>query len=389
MMNEGWQEFHKWGERQLFQLKEQNRLRTLTPKSEFESQIDLTHNDYLGLRDNIQFREDVQTICKSLPPGSGASRLLGGEHHIFKQLEQQFAEFKKAPSSLFFTSGYSANEAVISILRSSDCTFFSDKLNHASMIDGIHLCRMPKEKKLVFQHNDLEHLEVLLSGSKTKWNVILIESIYSMDGDRAPLQEITDLANRYRGIIILDEAHSLGVRGHNGAGLIEEEDIAHDRIISINPCGKALASQGALVACPEWFRQLLINKGRSFIYTTGPSPWMAASVLVAIDRVKHAQEERRYLSKISNQLRKTLANLGINFGTSNSHIIPIILSDEATALRYSNHLAKCGIQASAIRPPTVNINQCRVRLSLNANLGQNEIDAIQTAIKTIHMKDLR
>ncbi|RZA11172.1 MAG: 8-amino-7-oxononanoate synthase, partial [Proteobacteria bacterium] len=328
--------------------------------------MDLTHNDYLNFRDDFAFQERARAAARDWPIGAGASRLLGGEHRIYAELESAFSQWNGSEASLYFTSGYAANETLITVLAQFDADFFSDALNHASLIDGMRLARSSsRDSKHIFRHNDLDHLAHQLKTSKKRAKVVVTESLFSMDGDKAPLRELSALCQEFEALLVVDEAHALGVYGQTGSGLTEEFGLDPKSLITINPCGKAMAASGALISGPAWLRTLLINMGRGFIYSTGASPWVASGLRANLDTIAKAGDRRSHLTALSHELREGLTLLGLDYGTSKSHIIPLILGSEARSLKAEHALAERGILARAIRPPTVPEGSCRLRLSLH------------------------
>ena len=351
----------------LQQIKLQNNYRSLRPNRFGDKAfIDLSHNDYLSLRSNKKWQAKLWSHCKNLPCGSGGSRLLGGEFQLLQELETQFAEFKQAPAALYFNSGYAANEACIPAIANAldDSHFFSDALNHASIIDGFRLARIPASKRTIYRHLDMNMLEDSLRQSKAKMNVIITESIFSMDGDVCDLQLLLSFADQYRGVLVIDEAHAIGVRGKLGTGLIEEQGINHEQVISINTCGKALGVCGAFVAAPTWFKDYLINTARPFIFTTAPPPWIAAMLSVTLPQIQMLKAERLQLQLLSDQVRVELKTQGFDTGNSTSQIIPVLATNSAQALAWSKELYAEGIIAPAIRPPTVAVPRLRLSMSV-------------------------
>ncbi len=363
--------FHTLKERMkdhLSQLEARDQLRCLQPIDPTAKLIDFTTNDYLGLRDDETFQQRCRVSAENLPVGSGASRLLGGEHSVFGTVEKEFAAFKKAESALYFNSGYAANEAIFAALQQTDFHLFSDALNHASMIDGIRLSRWPKERFTIVPHLDLVTLEKELAASRAVCNVIAIESVFSMDGDVAPLRAYVDLARRYRGVLVIDEAHALGVFGERGSGCLEEEGLNHNAIITINPCGKGMAASGAFICGPHWLRNYLINTARPFIFSTAPSPWVAAALQESIRTIERMKAQRESLKEKGNALRTNLKRLGYDIGASASPIIPVIIGKNNDAMRAAEILSTKGFKIKAVRPPTVPENTARLRLSLRASM---------------------
>lgn len=377
----GWRELESSVRQRLSEREQQDRLRRLSTRVHSDDWLDLTHNDYLGLGHCPDFQLRVRARCRQDPVGAGASRLLGGEHPVFEQLEKAFAQFKNLESCLYVSSGYVANEMVGSLLSLPDARVFSDQLNHASIIDGLRLSALPKDRRCIFAHNDLDDLENQLRASDASINFIWTESVFSMDGDLAPLSELLALADSYRGVLIVDEAHALACFGQHGEGLIQAAALDPKRIISINPCGKAFAASGAVIGCPTWFRDYLINFARPFIFSTGPSPWLAHAVLEALATVPKLHKERQQLAANSSLLRHKLQGLGLQTGLSNSHIIPVIVGEEKQALALEAFLKNRKILAKAIRPPTVAPNSCRIRLSLHSRLQSHHIENIIEAFQ--------
>ncbi len=369
---EGWDFFAAQIARKLGVVKRKNRLRKLRPLNFPYTKLDLTHNDYLGLRQATALRQEIVPQLAHIPFGSGGSRLLGGEWESMRSLEQAFAAYVGFEDALFFPSGYAANESLTRALYSPSAAIFSDKLNHASIIDGIKIAGFPDNRKHIFRHNDLDDLGALLHESAADYNVIFTESLFSMDGDFAPLAKMSQIAQENRGILVVDEAHSLGVYGPQGRGSLYSSNIDKSKIIGVFPCGKALGSQGAFVAGPSWLRSFLINHARAFIYTTAPSPWIVAALQKVVAALPSLERERAQLHAYSMQLRQHLKKTGWPILDGNSHIVPIIVGSEENALKWEEKFYRKGIILRAIRPPTVPPGQCRLRLSLNASIQEKE-----------------
>ena len=257
-------------------------------------------------------------------------------------------------------------------------SFFSDQLNHASLIDGLRLANIPATQRLIYPHLDYDALEQALSKSRADVNVIMTESLFSMDGDTGDLARLYALAQDYRGVLLIDEAHAVGVRGNDGSGLIAEHDLDHHQLISVNTCGKALGSSGAFVCGPTWFIDYLINTARHFIYTTAPSPWLAAALQAALAYVQDYPQPRRHLAALAQTLREQLRAAGFDIGTSCSHIIPLLVADTKQALHWAQQLAAEKIIVGAIRPPTVPVP--RLRLSLHAALDHVQVERLLAAL---------
>lgn len=368
----GWEFLKGTVARKMESVSRKKRLRALRPTIYPSENIDLTNNDYLGLRAARSLRQDIIKDLPELPFGSGGSRLLGGEWPQMRELENSFASFVGFEDALFFPSGYAANGSLIRALYQPQTAIFSDKLNHASILDGIKMAGFEGPRKNIFKHNDMDHLEHQLKNSQAACNIIITESLFSMDGDAAPLQKLSELAERYQGVLVIDEAHSIGIHGHQGRGLIEASKLDTSKIIGVFPCGKALGSQGAFIAGPSWLRPFLINYSREFIYTTAPSPWIVRSLQKVIELLPHLDGERTRLSSYSAQLRQDLRNNGWPLLAGDSHIIPILVGKEQEALDWERKFWDRGIVLRAIRPPTVLPGQCRLRISLSAGISSEE-----------------
>ena len=366
---------------QLQQRRAQQQLRTLTANHFAQTEwLDLNHNDYLGLRYQHDWQTKVWQRCRALPIGAGGSRLLGGEFAIFQQLEQQFARFKNSPRALFFPSGYAANASCVPALAQAlpHARFFSDQLNHASLIDGFRLAKIPAPQRFIYPHLNYTALEQALQKSRAAVNIIITESLFSMDGDTCDLTRLSALAQQFRGVLLIDEAHAVGVCGNDGSGLIAAHNLDHQQLISVNTCGKACGSNGAFVCGPTWFIDYLINTARHFIYTTAPSPWSAVALQEAMTHIRDKPQPRQHLATLAQSLRATLRAAGFDIGTSDSHIIPLLVTDTKQALQWAKQLAAEKISVGAIRPPTVPVP--RLRLSLHAALDEGHIERLLSAL---------
>ncbi len=332
--------------------------------------IDLGSNDYLGLSADPRMKQAIREGLDSSPRlASSGSRLLSGHDEVWTAVENDFARWVGAEAGLYFTSGYAANIGLLSsILRPEDAVF-SDSANHASLIDGI---RLAKCKRVIFPHLDLNALEAELrwthSGSGVRF--IVVESIFSMDGDRAPLQDLATLAARYDAELIVDEAHATGVCGPQGRGCVAEAGLAGRVFATVHTCGKALAAAGAFVCGSEPLRRFLINRARTFIFNTALPPYFAAQVAAGMRLAKTAETERTQVADLSVFLRNELQGNGFDTAGSESHIVPIVLGSNETALAFASQLQARGYGIRAIRPPTVPPGTARLRVSLTSKLTQ-------------------
>ncbi len=332
--------------------------------------IDLGSNDYLGLSADPRMKQAIREgLDSSSRLASSGSRLLSGHDEVWTAVENDFARWVGAEAGLYFTSGYAANIGLLSsILRPEDAVF-SDSANHASLIDGI---RLAKCKRVIFPHLDLNALEAELrwthSGSGVRF--IVVESIFSMDGDRAPLQDLATLAARYDAELIVDEAHATGVCGPQGRGRVAEVGLAGRVFATVHTCGKALAAAGAFVCGSEPLRRFLINRARTFIFNTALPPYFAAQVAAGMRLAKTAETERTQVADLSVFLRNELQGNGFDTAGSESHIVPIVLGSNETALAFASQLQARGYGIRAIRPPTVPPGTARLRVSLTSKLTQ-------------------
>ncbi|MEZ4743430.1 MAG: 8-amino-7-oxononanoate synthase [Bdellovibrionota bacterium] len=369
----GWESLHRKIATELAKIDALGRRRSLLDQRLLASALDLTHNDYLGLRQDSAFQTLAKTAAEKLPLGSGASRLLGGNDPIFSQLEDAFASYKGSETSLYFSSGFLANQGLMAAIAQNDVCVYSDALNHASLIDGLRLIKKPSVQKVIFPHRDLHFLEKALKSSRNELNVIVTESVFSMDGDIAPLADLQELAYRYRGVLLVDEAHAIGCHGKGGSGMIHQVGLSHEYLISVNPCGKAMGLQGAFICAPKWFRDYLINAARPFIFSTAPSPFIAAALLQSIEYVQTLDSRREHLQDVAQFFKQELGKKCGATQNSQTHIVPYIVGDENKAVALSERLQECGVFCRAIRPPTVAPGTSRLRFSLHAMVQKEDV----------------
>jgi 8-amino-7-oxononanoate synthase len=344
--------------------------------------IDFTSNDYLGLAESDALKAAlIEALQRGVPVGAGGSRLLRGNHPEHEALEDEAKAFFGAESALFFGAGFAANAALISTLPQRGDLVLYDALVHASTHEGLGLTKATTE---AFAHNDLMQLEEKLrafrASNKEARCFIAIESLYSMDGDLAPLADIAKLAARYDAILFIDEAHSTGVQGPDGRGLSADLE-GQANIISLHTCGKALGVSGALVLMPELLRRFMINRSRAFIYATAPSPLMAAGVRAALKICAKADDRRAALQERIGQLNGHLQKIGLP--VTGTQIQPIVLGADRRALDMAQALASEGFDIRAIRPPTVPEGTARLRITLSANLTRDNIDALGTTLSRL------
>jgi 8-amino-7-oxononanoate synthase len=335
--------------------------------------IDFCSNDYLGLAENPAFRETVvRAVENSTRVGGTASRLLSGHTEGWSKLEEQFAEFAGTEAALFFGSGYAANLGLLSALVGPDDVVYSDMLNHASLIDGM---RLSGARKVIYPHLDLSALQdSLRQDAGAPWRrIIVTESVFSMNGDVAPLKEMAALADKFGAAMIVDEAHATGVQGKAGWGLVAEAGILPQVLATIHTCGKALAAAGAFVCGPAVVKDHLINHARTFIYSTALPPYFAEQISAAVKLASGMDTERQTLLKRANGLTQALRKAGFDTGGSASQIVPVVLGSNEDTLQAAEQLQREGFAVRAIRPPTVPAGKARLRLSLTTRIAEEDL----------------
>ena len=327
--------------------------------------MDFSSNDYLGLSGHPRLIEAARRALDRFGASSSASRLLSGDLEIHHQLEERVARFKNKDSALIFNSGYQANVGIISSLYGEGDLILSDRLNHASIIDGILLSGA---RSFRFRHNDPCHLEDILRKERGRYKKALIvtESLFSMDGDRTDLSALADLKERYGCEIMVDEAHATGIYGMNGSGVVEEEGLS-DRIdLIMGTFSKALGSFGAYLAAPKGVIDYLINTCRSFIYSTSLPPSVIAADIASLDLVKEEPERRKTLLDNAAYFRDALREKGFTVKGS-SQIVPLVVGDNFKVQEIARSLQDRGYWVLPIRPPTVPQGEARLRFSITYN----------------------
>ncbi|CAM2068113.1 8-amino-7-oxononanoate synthase [Sulfidibacter corallicola] len=359
-------------------LSAKGRHRELRPRSG----LDFSSNDYLGLTDHPAIRERlIEALGDGVPLGSGGSRLLRGNTEWHDRAEAELAAFKRTEAALIFNSGFEANVGVIATLCGAGDLIFADQLVHASMIDGM---RQSKARRVSFRHNDCDHLEQLLreEGSTSGKRFILIESLYSMDGDRAPLADLAWLAARYQAHLIVDEAHATGVFGATGAGLLEEAGLLDVPLICVHTCGKAWGGFGAFVTCSRPIRDLLVNQCRNFIFTTALPPLIPIQLLAALEVIAREPWRRQRVLAAAGRFREGLAGLA-DMGHSDSQIVPVVMGADRRAVALADRLQAAGFDIRAIRPPTVPPGSARLRVAFNAGHDAVTIEKLVAILREI------
>ncbi len=367
-----------WLEDSLKILREQHLEREIHTRRS-PARLDFSTNDYLALSRHPAVTAAAAKALCDFGSGSTASRLVSGSLPIHDELEQQIAAHKGYPSALIFGSGYLANIGVLPTLVGRGDDVFADRLIHASLVDAIQLSRARLRR---FHHNDIGHLaELLARCPATGKRLVITESVFSMDGDLAPLPEIAAIAEHYEAMLMVDEAHALGVFGPSGAGLVAQHKLQSKVHVVMSTLSKAIGSYGATVACSDKLRSLLVHRARSLIYSTAPAPATIGAALGALEVMRTQPDMGRELLARADRLRTRLNELGFDTRPSASQIIPIRIGENEVALAFAERLRARGLRAIAIRPPTVPPGTARIRLSVTLAHAEADIDEAANTIK--------
>ncbi|MBI4308895.1 MAG: 8-amino-7-oxononanoate synthase [Candidatus Omnitrophica bacterium] len=345
--------------------------------------INFCSNDYLGLANDPRLYSAASRAMAQYGFGAGASRLVCGNMAPHEELETALADLKKTQSALVFNSGYAANTGAISALFGRGDIIFADKFNHASIVDGIILSRAEFKR---YPHGDMQALEEALKQSTGyKKRLIVTDSVFSMDGDAAPLNTIVALARRYDAWVMVDEAHAFGVLGENGGGLAEAMGLGADIDIQMGTLSKAAGCLGAYVCGGKELREYLINHARSFIYTTAMPPALAAAARCAVGIIggPEGQQRREQLKSNAGYIRTGLKALGFDTMNSNTPIIPVLVKNAARAVAMSGRLLEQNIFVQAMRPPTVPVYAARLRVTVTATHTKEDLDCLLEGMKSL------
>jgi len=365
-------------------IRSKNRFRTL----KLPSGIDLSSNDYLCLSQNREIKNALIEGIEIYGAGSGASRLIRGHRDIFEKTEKKFADWVNSETSLFLANGFAANVGLIDAISDPRTLIFTDRLNHASILDGI---RISGAVKKYYHHRDMTHLRELLQKADSRARKIIVsETVFSMDGDLAFIKELISLKKEFDACLILDEAHALGVFGNEGGGIALAANLSNEDLAEIDfriyTGGKSLGLEGAFIACSNLSKEYLINTMRTFIFSTAPLPAILFALSVSIDLIKKLDLERIRILENANLLRSGLKELGYETLFSESQIIPVVLFEEKKAMDVAQILQQKGFDIRAIRPPTV--KESRLRISINSNITkeliQKVLECLQNEPNTIY-----
>jgi glycine C-acetyltransferase/8-amino-7-oxononanoate synthase len=337
----------------------------------------LCSNNYLGLADHPRVREAAADAAMRWGVGAGASRLVSGTMTIHRRLEERLAAFERTEAAILFGSGYLANTGVIAALAGPGDVVLSDELNHASIVDG---CRLSRAQTMVYDHCDLDHLEYLLEEAHGRASLIVTDSVFSMDGDVAPLAGIVELARRYGCRVVVDEAHGTGCVGPEGRGAVAEAGLEGEVDVVTGTLGKALGSYGGFVACDHVTARFLVHSARTLLYSTALPPVAAAAAMAALDLLEEQPRRVEKLRANAEALRDGLAREGFEVSGAAAHVIPLVVGDADLACRIVDHALELGVFAEAVRPPAVPEGTARVRVSTMASHTRQELRGAATAL---------
>jgi 8-amino-7-oxononanoate synthase len=343
------------------------------------SGVDLASNDYLNLSQDPRVAAAFGAGVVREGVGSTGSRLLRGQRECFEAVERRFARFKGSERALYFSTGYLANIAVLTALTEPGDVIFSDHLNHASLIDGMRLSRA---RKVLFPHSDVARLAALLRDEPCDGvRFVVIETLFSMNGDLAPTAEVAALCHANRAVLIADEAHAVGIYGARGTGLLEQSNLADDLVcLSVNAAGKGLGVAGAFVAGPAWAIEYLVQRARPFVFSTASPPALAAAIEASLSIVESEPEPRARLLGRAAFVRRRLLDEGLPVSPGESQIVPVVVGDNHRTVAMADALQADGFDVRAIRPPTVAAGTSRLRVSVNAALSEETLDRFVRAV---------
>ncbi|MBZ0333113.1 8-amino-7-oxononanoate synthase [Marinobacter sp. AL4B] len=334
-------------------------------------------NDYLGLANHP---DNIEALKNALPEtglGGAASHLVCGHHDAHHRLEERLADFTQRSSALFFSTGYMANVGVISALVGRGDTVFSDRLNHASIIDG---CILSRARVRRYAHGDVDALKAMLADTSGH-KVVVTDGVFSMDGDVAPLKALARACKAHDALLVVDDAHGIGVLGPQGRGSVLSAGLSEDDVpVLIGTLGKAVGTSGAFVAGPAVLMDYLVQKARTYIYTTAMPPAMAAATCASLDLIEADDQRRTHLNGLIARFREGAQALGYELMPSYTPIQPIMIGGNEEALALSQTLERQGVMVTAIRPPTVPEGQARLRVTLSAAHNEEHVDRLLAAL---------
>lgn len=338
----------------------------------------LCSNNYLGIATHPKLMNAAVDAARTTGTSAGASRLVSGNLTMYDELETTLAAFEHRESALVFSCGYMANIALMTTLVDEGDVIFSDALNHASIVDG---CRLSRARTIVFAHSDVDDLEKKMEAAGPfRRGLLIVEGVYSLDGDIAPLDSIIEVAETHGIMTVVDEAHGTGVHGAEGRGACERFGVEPD--VVMGTFGKALGSAGSFAVCTKELRELLVNRARTLIYTTGLPPATLAAATTAIDVVNSEPDRRRHLLDICEYMRKKLREMGYEVPDGDSQIVPVIVGENQRTVDLSRKLFEKRMFVQAIRPPSVPEGTSRLRVTPMATHTKHDIDLAIDAFRS-------
>jgi 8-amino-7-oxononanoate synthase len=350
--------------------------RVVLARSPEDSTLDLASNDYLGLSRHPHVVDAACAATRRWGAGSTGSRLVTGTTTAHEQLEQDLADFVGAETGLVFSSGYTANLGVVTALADRDSVVISDAASHASLIDA---CRLSRARVAVARHRDVEHVEQLLRERTESRALVVTDSIFSADGDLAPLHELYAACRRWNAVLIVDEAHGLGVRGHGGRGAVHDAGVAGlpDLVITAT-LSKALGSQGGVVLGPASVRHQVLHRARSFVFDTALAPAAVGAASAALAVLRSEPDRVAAIGRRAGQLA-----VAAGVSPTASAVVPVVLGDAVRAVRAAGECLDLGVRVGCFRPPSVSANASRLRLTARADLSDNDIDRATSVLSTV------
>jgi len=348
-----------------------------------ETLINFTSNNYLGLSTDPRVVAGAVSATREYGASVSAARLLCGSTPLHEELERRLAALKGREACLLYSAGYLANIGVLAALAAEGDVIFSDELNHASIIDG---CRLSRAESKIYRHRDLNDLEEQLATTDANRRIIVTETVFSMDGDIAPLPALLNLAERYDAAVMIDEAHATGVLGRNGSGAFSHFDIdisdTSVPVVIVGTLSKAIGSIGGFVAADEAIIAYLVNRSRAFIFNTALPPSAVGAALASLDIIESESQLQTHVQSLAVRLRNGLEAKGYTTAPSETQIIPMMLGEAEKALTMEQELRAKGILARAIRPPTVPPGGSRIRFNLSATHQEADVDQALAAIRS-------
>ena len=347
------------------------------------SLVNFCSNDYLGLASHPNISQALKQAADLYGTGSGASHLVSGHSVVHHQLEEGLAEFTGRPRALLFSAGYMANIGAINALVGRRDLVLQDQLNHASLLDGGRLSQADFKR---YKHVDMTSLEQRLEQSSAARKLIVSDGVFSMDGNLAPLPEISTLAKKHSAWLMVDDAHGVGVLGQQGGGLVEELNMTIEQVpVLVGTLGKSFGTFGAFVAGSEALIETLIQFSRSYIYTTALPPAIAAATLASLKIVREETWRRDKLAQLVRRFRRGAEQIGLQLAESNTPIQPVLINNDEKVIQVGQQLRTAGFLVGAIRPPTVPVGTGRLRITFSADHSEEQVDKLVAALDSLNL----